>query len=498
MQEKGKLQRSLRSFDMVFFTVCAIVGLDVLGTVSTYGPQGFTWLVVLALLFLIPYALVMTELGSSFTQEGGPYEWVKMTMGRFQAVIAAVLYWVTNPLWVGGSLAFVATDAWSAHIHAIGSGYTIGNIVFKLAFIWFSIGVAIVSLRRGKWIPNVGAFARVLVLGTFTVTVVIYGIEHGLHTPALGDFKPTAATFIGLVPLLLFAFVGFELQNGAAEEMENPSRDVPLSILRSGSLAVLLYAIPIFGILLVLPLSKVTSIGGFLDAVTETFSVYGGAQDFMVDMMVIGFIFALLTSGAVWMMGSDRILAVASLDGAFPPYFGVFNERFGTPVRVNVMSGIASTIFMLAAVKLLNSGSADAFVVVLTIAITTTLLSYLWIFATGILLRRSHPHVRRPYRLGASGNGAMWVCTILILAWTVLGSWVALFPGTIESAIGVDYGSFTDAWGVSRLKFEVLTFGTLIVVVAVAAVGYMLAEDTRRHTVDVALPAEGEAPAPAS
>jgi hypothetical protein len=92
----------------------------------------------------------------------------------------------------------------------------------------------------------------------------------------------------------------------------------------------------------------------------------------------------------------------------------------------------------------------------------------------------------------------MWVCTILILAWTVLGSWVALFPGTIESAIGVDYGSFTDAWGVSRLKFEVLTFGTLIVVVAVAAVGYMLAEDTRRHTVDVALPAEGEAPAPAA
>ena len=54
------------------------------------------------------------------------------------------------------------------------------------------------------------------------------------------------------------------------------------------------------------------------------------------------------------MMGSDRILAVAAYDGAFPGYFGRFHARLGTPVRVNVMSGIVSTIFMLAAVYLLS------------------------------------------------------------------------------------------------------------------------------------------------
>ena len=39
---------------MVFFTICAFVGLDTLGTVASNGPQGFFWLVVLAVVFVAP------------------------------------------------------------------------------------------------------------------------------------------------------------------------------------------------------------------------------------------------------------------------------------------------------------------------------------------------------------------------------------------------------------------------------------------------------------
>jgi glutamate:GABA antiporter len=109
LHEKRKLIKSMRRFDMLLFLICAIVGLDTLGQVSSYGAQTFTWVLVLAVLFLFPYALVMAEVGSAFTQEGGPYEWMKLAWGRFAAGIGAVLYWVTNPLWVGGSLAFIAT-----------------------------------------------------------------------------------------------------------------------------------------------------------------------------------------------------------------------------------------------------------------------------------------------------------------------------------------------------------------------------------------------------
>src|SRR6266516_2689945 len=114
--EKSKLIKSLRRFDMVFFTVCAFVGLDTLGVVANNGAEGFTWLIVLAIVFVAPYMLLMSEVGSAFTMEGGPYEWTKLAFGRVVASITAVLYWITNPLWVGGSLAFIATDSWRANI----------------------------------------------------------------------------------------------------------------------------------------------------------------------------------------------------------------------------------------------------------------------------------------------------------------------------------------------------------------------------------------------
>ena len=495
LHEKGKLIKSLRRFDMVFFTVCAFVGLDTLGTVASNGPEGFLWLVVLAIVFVAPYMLLMAEVGSAFTQEGGPYEWTKMAFGRVHGGVASILYWITNPLWVGGSLAFVAHDAWSANVFKLGTA-SVGDFAFKLIFIWISIGVAIISLRYGKQIPNLGAVLRAVVLGFFSLTVIIYGFKHGAAGFQWGHISPTRAVFFGLVPVLLFNYVGFELQNGAAEEMENPQRDVPLSILRSGITGILMYVIPIFCILLVLPASKVTSIGGFIDAVTLTFhGVYGGAAHALLVLMTLGFVIALITSGAVWMIGSDRIQAVAAYDGAFFPFFGVFNRKLGTPVRVNVMSGIASSIFCITAIELLkHQSTANAFTVVLDIAISTTLLSYLWIFPAALKLRYTHPHVHRPY-VHPWGMAGVWVSTILTTFWIALGSFEAVFPDVLEKVFGVGYG-FKGSWGVGRGEFELLTLGTLAIIVAFAFVGYRAGAAVRSDIVDVPLE-PGTAPASA-
>ena len=46
--------------------------------------------------------------------------------------------------------------------------------------------------------------------------------------------KPTLVGFLGVIGLLQFMFVGFELSSGAAEEMTNPQKDVPKMIIRSG------------------------------------------------------------------------------------------------------------------------------------------------------------------------------------------------------------------------------------------------------------------------
>jgi amino acid transporter len=490
LSEKSKLIKSLRRLDMIGFTVCAFVGLDTLGLVAQNGPQGFLWLFLLALLFVAPYMLVMAEVGSAFTMEGGPYEWVKLAFGRLHGGIAAILYWVTNPLWVGGSLAFIATDAWRANVFGIGHG-TFGDYAFKLIFIWISIGVAIVSLKHGKHIPNLGAIMRVIVLGFFSFTVIIYGIKHGVAGFSLGDMTPTRAVFFGLVPVLLFNYVGFELQNAAAEEMDNPQHDVPISVLRSGIIGVLLYIIPIFGIILVLPAKAITGIGGFIDAVTTVFSVYGGAAHALLIFMTICFVGTLVTSGAVWMIGSDRIQAVASFDGAFFPWFGVFNRRFGTPVRVNVMSGIVSSIFCISAIAFFNSGANSTFAIVLTIAISTTLISYLWIFTAALKLRYTHPNVNRPYRV--PGKYGMWIASVVITAWVALGSFAGIFPGVLEKIFGVKY-DFAGAWAVSRWRYEAYTFGTLAVILAFGIAGYIAGAGVRRQVVQI----EGDVPEPAA
>ena len=431
------------------------------------GPEGFLWLVVLAVVFVAPYMLVMSEIGSAFTQEGGPYEWTKLAFGRMHAGIAAILYWVTNPLWVGGSLAFIATDSWSANVFKIGSA-TVGDYAFKLIFIWLSIGVAIISLRYGKWIPNFGAVLRFGVLGFFSITVIAYGIKHGFagfQTSHLAHarrlLRPRAGTALQLRRLRAPERRGRgdgEPAEGRPDVRAAQRRLPACSCTSSRSSASCSCC----------RRSKVTGLGGFIDAVTLTFhGVYGGAAHVLLIIMTLGFVGALVTSGAVWMIGSDRIQAVASYDGAFFPFFGVFNRKLGTPVRVNVLSGIASSVFAIAAIYLLrNHSTASAFQVVLDIAISTTLISYLWIFPAALKLRYSHPHIHRPY-VHPWGMAGLWVSTILITGWILLGSWVAVFPDTLERLFGVGY-RFKDSWGVTQGEFEALTLGTLAIIVVIA------------------------------
>jgi amino acid transporter len=162
----------------------------------------------------------------------------------------------------------------------------------------------------------------------------------------------------------------------------------------------------------------------------------------------------------------------------------------GTPVRVNTMSGIASTIFMVLAVASFKGGTDAKFIVVLDIAISTTLISYLWIFPSVLRLRYTHGHVPRPYHV-PGGTAGMWIASGLIIFWTALGSWVAVFPGTLERVFGIDY-DFHATWSVSRGTFEALTLGTLAVIFAIALIGYWTGRGVRRNAVELPIAAGAE------
>jgi amino acid transporter len=497
LEEKQKLQRHFGRFDMLFFLLCTLVGLDTIGQVAAGGAQSFSWLIIMGLLFFIPYALLIAELGSAFRQEGGPYVWTRLSFGRFVGSIASLLYWVSNPIWVGGSLCITAMAAFSTFFVDIQTGHEFWKYLFALVFIWFTVVAAIISFKEGKWIPTIGAFARVIILGFFTISVVLYGIKHGLHGFGASHFGVTYATFIAVAPVLFFNYVGFELPSAAGEEMKHPAVDVPYCVLRSAIGAILLYGGPILGILLVLPTTQVTGLSGFVDAIKAVFTVYGGhvAKDGTVVLTgagqafgyiaAIAFILAVLTSGTTWIMGADRTLAVTAFDGGGPRILGTFSRRFGTPVYVNLMSGIVSTIVMFVAFHYSGNNSNNYFKAVLGLAISTTTIAYLFIYPAVIRLRYTHPEVERPYRIPGGAVG-VWLVGVITTLWALLATVVLVWPGFGVGWFGT--GGSADAslpTGLSRLEFEKTQFVPLLILIALAVLFYVLGSQTRSQEVDV-------------
>jgi amino acid transporter len=464
-------RKTLGRLDIILLAISAIISIDVVAQIAAGGgAEAFTWTLVIGVTFLFPYALVVAELGSTFHGEGGPFVWVRLAFGKLAAAIATMFYWVTNPLWMGGSLVFISAATWDAYISPLKSG-SFADYAFKLIFIWLAIATAIIGLQYGKYIVAVGGIVKVALLAIFVVTVVSYAIQYGVHGYAVGDFSPTLGGFLAVTPVILFAVVGFEAPNGAAEEMRDPQKDVPKAVASSGLISILCYLVPIFAILAVLPADKVKGASGLLDAFKEVFKVYGPAADTLLWIAAVLFIFVVLTQASAWMIASDRVQAAAGADGVFFRYFGKFSPRLGTPVRMNLLSGIVASVFCVAATMLLNGTTAAVFTVVLTVAISTLLLSYLVIFPSIVALRRKYPDVPRPFRV-PGGKAGLWICTVVIYAWVVLGSWVAVFPGTLEGVLGVDY-NFQDIWGVGRPTFELFTIGTLVVIALLAVVGYV-------------------------
>jgi glutamate:GABA antiporter len=154
-------------------------------------------------------------------------------------------------------------------------------------------------------------------------------------------------------------------------------------------------------------------------------------------------------------------------------------------VRVNVLSGITSTVFCVVAISAFHGGQDAKFQVVLDIAISTTLISYLWIFPAVIKLRKTHPHVPRPY-VHPWGMAGLWVSTILTTFWIALGVFEAIFPDVLEKLFGVEYG-FKGSWGVPRSTFEALTLGTLAVITIVGIAGYIAGARVRSEIAEVAV-----------
>jgi amino acid transporter len=506
VQEKLKLRRHFRRFDIFFYLICTVVTIDTIGAVASNGAQGFTWLIFLGIFFFLPYALSIAELGSAFPQEGGPYVWTRLAFGRPLAAVNSVIYWISNPLWVGGSLTIVSFAAIEEFFGNVSGDW---KYVYAAVFIWFTIATAIVALQYGKWVPTLGGWVRGAVLGFFVFSVILYAVKHGVHGVGGHGFLPSYAIFIAVVPVLIFNYAGLEVPSAAGEEMSNPQRDVPFAVFSSGIATMLAYGIPILSILIVLPASAVSGLTGFLDAIKAVFTVYGGhvsangTATLSGTGLILGrvgavlFIFALASAGATWIMGADRAEAVASADGGGPRFLGRFSSRFGTPIGMNLLSGVVATVLMVAAFQITGANSSRYFEAVLGLTISTTTISYLFIFPALIKLRYSRPDVSRPYRVPGGMTGA-WICSLVPTFWALVATIFLLWPGLGVSWFGAG-GNPNDSladlsFSHQRLQYELTQIVPLGVIVVIGLAFYVLGGKARREVVSEPI-AAGDLPA---
>jgi len=484
-EERSKFRRTVGRWDTAFLMLAAIIVLDTLGAVSSYGAQAFTWLIVMVVFFLFPYGLITAELGTAFAEEGGPYVWVKLAFGRVAAAVVAVMYWVDNPIWLAGTLSITAMTAFSTFFVDLSLAW---QYVFGLLFIWAGIASVIMALKFGKWVATIGAGIRIVLIAFFTLTVFIYAGEHGLHGFGAGAFKPTWLIFLAATPILIFNLEGFELPSAASEEMVNPRRDVPFAVLRSGIGTVLFYGVPVLAILLVLPPSRLSNVAGFLDALQQVFVVYGGhltgsgavltgAGKILADIAAIGVIIGLLSSAVTWLIGSDRAQAVAGYDGAAPRAFGYFSKRLGTPIVVNLVSGVVSTIVLILALTLTSGNAAKYFSATLGVVISMVTIVYVLIFPSVIKLRYSHPDVPRPYRI-PGGKVGLWTAGILTTAWALFTTIAIIYPGIGTSDPDA---SLPTGFEHQRLEYTLSQVIPLVVMVLVGLLFYALGAPTRRQ-----------------
>ena len=201
-----------------------------------------------------------------------------MAGGRFYAALTAMLYWISNPLWIGGTLAVSSIAAiktfcvWQYQLSIWGHqtqrcAYRDGdcalfhlghNLVRNYVFARWQVVVCLWFLHR------LGLLGVFIVLG---IVFIVGGYSKGAHF-GTADLLPSDWGLVvsAIFPVLIFQWVGFEVQSGAAEEMHDPQRDVPRSLIRAGAIAVITYVLFLVVILFALPKNQLTGVGSFLNA----------------------------------------------------------------------------------------------------------------------------------------------------------------------------------------------------------------------------------------
>lgn len=404
-------------FSMILFSVSAILVADTVGASAAIGVQGITFWVALAVLFFIPYGFVTAELGAAWPDEGGIYVWVKEAFGPMFGSVTAWLYWVNVALWAPSVFVLLVGTAKSVFWPDMN---TTTEMLIVIALIWLMVAIGVMPLWLSKWIPNVSAVLKVVVLIILGIGGIAFMVKNGAaNSFSLSEFKPTfSMDSLTFVPVIIYSYMGFELMSSAGDAIRNPKRDVPKMIIMAGGAILFIYLFSTFGILASIPLEDVNIVTGIADALKLSFDTTLSSVGWMYDIVIVGLMFTFLGNMVTWSVGANHSIAATGLDKSAPGLFGHSHRRFGTPdYAFYLMGGIATVVTLIN--YWLFSGNESIFWTIFALSSVVFLLPYVLMFPALVVLRRKFPDQPRPYRVPFGTFGA-WLWTVLCEAGILL------------------------------------------------------------------------------
>ncbi len=357
-------------------------------------------------------------MGCAYPEQGGIYAWIRDGFGGRWASRATWCYWVNTAVWIPAIFILFAGVFKQMFFPELSLAWQIG---IGIVLTWLAVIVNVITLDVGKWIPNLGAILKVIIFLAIILGAVGYVQDEGMANPlTLETLKPDWGSSLQYIPAIIYGMLGFELVSAGSEEMRDPARDVPRSVLISGVIIIVLYLLGTMAVLAAIPAGDINLVEGLVDTLKLFF---GGSQagELLVLALGIGALYTFFSNGVTWALGCNRAAAEAALEGELPRVFAIENTQLGTPVGAAVLMGVVSTI-VLVLYGFMSGSNEDLFWSLFAFSAVIFLLPYEGMLLTFVKMRVVDPDHPRPYRvpggLGAARLAA-WTC-IAVLALSIV------------------------------------------------------------------------------
>lgn len=420
--------RVLGTFTLAMITVAAIFSLRNLPLSAEFGLSSVFYLVISALVFFIPIALVTAELATGWPRSGGNYVWVSEAFGKKWGFFALWMAWMESIAWFPAILAFTA--AMLAHLlnpffPALEHSKLFYFAVMLTVF-WGSTFINFLGIETSGWVSSLGVIAGTLIPGALIIGLGIWWFLQGhpseipfSWSALIPDFRLESMVFFSGI---LLGLAGVELAAFHIKEAKHPQKDFPRALAIAAVIILVVSILGTLAIAVVVPQKEISLLSGLIQAFTVFFAHFN--MLWMVPLLAFLALVGSLAGINTWTVGPAKGLLVTVQDGFLHPILQKVNKR-GVPIGMLIFQGCVGSILSL--VFLFMDSHSAAYWVLTALAAQFTVVQYSLVFAASLYLRYSQPEVKRPYRV-PGGQLGIWSLAVVGILACVFGFWIVFIP----------------------------------------------------------------------